>query len=108
MSRYDERKKTCVNTCAVCKHCHPFMVYYNFCEERVEELFCMLDVSEEDIYYVVDQQPLDDEGHDYSPRLLEIMKMKEGDELWKGRQTSCSHCCQFYEGMNKKEESKDA
>lgn len=97
MSKFDERKISCKHTCANCRYGYLYEVYWECESARSKELFCMLEASDEDIDYLLDEQPIDDEG-EHSPKLLEIMRMKEDKELYESpRMMSDTNCCQFYE-----------
>lgn len=97
MGKFDERKISCKHTCANCKWGYLYEVYWECESARSKELFCMLEASDEDIDYLLDEQPIDDEG-EHSPKLLEIMRMEKDDDLYKSRRMmSATNCCQFYE-----------
>ena len=97
MSRFAERRVACIDACPSCKHCSAYDVYYDFPPVITPELFCMLDVSEDDQQYVREFEPLNAAGLNDS-RLLAIMQIGDEDTFDKiPRLTELNYRCQFYE-----------
>lgn len=97
MPRLDERRIRRKDTCYHCEHCYPFEVYWEGEAVRTNELFCMLDVSDEDIEYVLDEEPLNNEG-ERPVKLLEIMQIADDEDLCDSRRMmGPTSCCQFFE-----------
>lgn len=106
MSRFDERKLRCMDTCEICKHCYMYETYYDWAEEIVEEHFCMLDVSDDDLDYLCESEIDFKDKAEYTPRFLEIMRLKEGEDLSNSpRITSAVNNCQFFDSLNKQKET---
>lgn len=105
-TRFDERELKSLETCVTCKHCYQFEVYYSYENVRTDEPFCMLDVPKKDFTYLyTEEAPFNSDGP-YSERLMEIMKIKDGDDLIDSpRLMSPVNCCQFHHKLNNGEKN---
>ena len=106
MSKFDERKVYCKGACDNCKWGYTVEVYDKWEGEQTEERFCMFDASDEDIHYLLEDQPIEI-YREHSPKLLEILRISEEDALYRSpRMMESTECCQFfeYEGGKKYEE----